>query len=274
MRTPPDRPTGHLDDFDKVDLAAPIGNIDCYGAQVNALTYNHAFELMKSWAEKRQSRYVCFAAVSTITYVHDSNIFHKAISNADLALADGMPVLWSIRRSGYPDQERLCGPDLIFWICEDAARNVIPVGFYGNTPGTLKKIKTHMTGLYPDLDIRYTYSPPFRELSEEEETRIIEDINSSGARFLLVGLGCPKQEIWMSRMRNRINAVMLGFGGAFELAANTQDLPPLWMQKSGLHWLYRIKDEPNRLLRRYFSQNSRFLLLVLRRFLGFNTKPK
>jgi N-acetylglucosaminyldiphosphoundecaprenol N-acetyl-beta-D-mannosaminyltransferase len=117
---------------------------------------------------------------------------------------------------------------------------------------------------YPNLHIRGLYSPPFRALTPEEEERTIERINSSGAKLLFVVLGCPKQEQWMASMAGRINAVMIGIGGALPVLIGMQKRAPKWMQRAGLEWLFRLLQEPRRLFKRYFVTNSVFLYLLSR----------
>jgi len=246
------------------DEGRPLATTDFFGVPVKALRYDEAFDLVRSWVALRTGRYVCFAAVATVIQAHDSPGFRVAVADADLVLPDGMPIVWFMRRTSHPRQERLCGPDLIFRLCADAARNRIPVGFYGSTPQTLALIRNRFAQRWPDLDIRYAYSPPFRPLTEAEESAILEDINASGIGLLFVGLGCPKQEDWMSRVRDRSRVVMFGIGGAFDVAAGTHPAPPRWVQKMGLQWAYRVRQEPRRLWRRYLYQNARFCWLVLK----------
>jgi N-acetylglucosaminyldiphosphoundecaprenol N-acetyl-beta-D-mannosaminyltransferase len=228
------------------------------------MRYEEVFDLVRRWAERRAGRYVCFAAVATVIQARDLPEFRAAAAGADLVLPDGMPVVWFLRRAGHPDQQRLCGPDLIFRLCADAARHQIPVGFFGSTPETLRLIHDRFVERWPALKIGYMHSPPFRPLTESEESAILDDINHSGIGLLFVGLGCPKQEIWMARVRDRSQVVMFGIGGAFNVAAGTHPAPPHWVQRMGLHWVHRIAQEPLRLWRRYLSQNARFCGLFLK----------
>lgn len=246
--------------------------IDHYGSRVDGITYDQVFDLIKTWAANREGRRICLAGVPTVLFSRDPDPFREAHGSADLVLPDGMPSVWALRRSGFPDQQRLCGPDLVFWLCRDAATHRIPVGFYGSDNATLGDIRQNLERLYPTLDIRYTHSPPFEPMSFEEERCDMDDINQSGARILFVGLSCPKQELWMARQCNRSEVLMIGIGGAFDVAAGHQSMPPIWMQRVGLHWLYRLIMEPRRLWKRYLVQNSLYLLVVLsdwlRRFAG------
>lgn len=247
---------------------APPDARELLGIALHALDYPQVSALVRSWAAARSSRYVCFAAAATVIHARDSAAFRASVLGADLVLPDGMPLVWLLRRGGAPRQPRLCGPDLIFRLCADAERHGIAVGFYGSTPATLRGIEASLRARFPALTVGYLHSPPFRPLSRAEQDRVVEDIARSGIGFLFVGLGCPKQELWMATMRGRVPAVMFGVGGAFEVAAGRQATPPAWMQRSGLHWLHRLAQEPRRLWRRYLVQNPRFLWLLLRRALS------
>ena len=114
--------------------------------------------------------------------------------------------------------------------------------------------------LYPELPLAGSHSPPFRDLTNPEEREVAARINASGARIVFVGLGCPKQEVWMARQRGRIKAVMIGVGAAFDFHAGVVKRAPRWMQNSGLEWLYRFAAEPRRLWQRYLVTNSLFVL--------------
>jgi N-acetylglucosaminyldiphosphoundecaprenol N-acetyl-beta-D-mannosaminyltransferase len=142
-----------------------------------------------------------------------------------------------------------------------AAKQGIAVGFYGGAPAVLSALMAETRRRWPDLKIAYSYSPPFRELTSQEDARIVEDIDASGIRILFVGLGCPRQEIWMARHRGEVAAVMVGVGAAFDFLAGAKKQAPQALQKAGLEWLFRLATEPRRLAKRYASQNPRFALL-------------
>lgn len=157
-------------------------------------------------------------------------------------------------------------------VLEIAAQEKIPVGFYGSTPDVLHSLVERMQVRYEDLEIALSVSPPFRVATPEEDARIIDEINRSGAKILFVGLGCPKQEIWMKEHRGRVNAAMLGVGAAFDFHSGFKPQAPAWMQKLGLEWLFRLLSEPGRLWKRYLYNNPRFLVLAAADLLGFLKK--
>ncbi|WP_457637190.1 WecB/TagA/CpsF family glycosyltransferase [Oceanithermus sp.] len=221
-----------------------------------------------NWAVQEDSRYVCAANVHMVMESYDSIDFRKVVNSADLVTPDGMPLVWMMRRLGVPNQSRVAGPELLPRVCEAAAQQGIPVGFYGGTADTLSGLTQHLLKRFPSLKIAYAHSPPFRPLSDEEDERVVREINSSGARILFVGLGCPKQERWMAEHRGRVRAVMIGVGAAFDFHAGKVRKAPAWMQRMGLEWLFRLAMEPRRLWRRYAKHNPRFVMLAIMQLLG------
>jgi N-acetylglucosaminyldiphosphoundecaprenol N-acetyl-beta-D-mannosaminyltransferase len=173
-----------------------------------------------------------------------------------------MPLVWVLRRLGLKDQNRVYGPDLTLSVCRAAADAGIPVGLYGGTPEALDALQKVYQERLPQLQIAYAYSPPFRPLTRDEDEAIVQAINRSGARIVFVGLGCPKQEQWVAGHRDRVQAVMLAVGAAFDFHSGRVEQAPRWMQRSGLEWLFRLLMDPRRLWRRYFKHNPRFLWLI------------
>ena len=150
----------------------------------------------------------------------------------------------------------------------EAQRNCIPVGFLGSTPLVLSKLLAAVRRKWPGLQIAYECAPPFRPLTTAEDESMVFEINSSGARLLFVGLGCPKQELWMAAHKGKVNAVMLGVGAAFDFLAGAKPQAPRWMMGVGLEWLFRLATEPRRLWKRYLKQNPRFIVLFALQLLG------
>jgi len=248
--------------------SASLMNRHVLGMRVDATDYDDATRRVVAWARERESRYVCVANVHMAMEAYDSDKFRRIVNEADLVTPDGMPLVWMLRKLGKPDQERVYGPELMLRVCEAAAREGLPVGFYGGAQETLDKLVASVKMKYPTLEVAYSCSPPFRQLSPDEDSRIVEEINVSGARILFVGLGCPKQEMWMASHRGRVQSVMLGVGAAFDFHAGRVPQAPAWMQRAGLEWLFRLITEPRRLWRRYAKHNPRFVLLATMQLLG------
>lgn len=235
--------------------------------RVDPTSYAEATAKVLSWAQAGESRYVCVANVHMVMEAHDDPHFRALVNAADLVTPDGMPLVWILKRKGFPRQERVYGPELTLRVAEEAARRGVPVGFYGGHPEALEALVRNLKARFPGLQVAYAYSPPFRPLTPEEDREVVEAINASGARILFVGLGCPKQERWMAEHKGKIRAVMLGVGAAFDLHAGRVRQAPRWMQRAGLEWLFRLLMEPRRLWRRYLKHNPRFMLLALQELL-------
>jgi N-acetylglucosaminyldiphosphoundecaprenol N-acetyl-beta-D-mannosaminyltransferase len=234
------------------------------GTRVDPSTYPEATELIASWARRAESRYVCVANVHMIMEAHDDPSFREVVNGADFVTSDGMPLVWGLRLQGARSARRVYGPDLTPLLCAIAARDAIPVGFFGADPGVRDAMIGKLLERYPGLQVVYAESPPYRDLTVDEDAAFADAINASGARILFVGLGCPKQERWMVRNVGRVDAVMLGVGAAFDFLAGTKPKAPPILQRLGLEWLFRLASEPRRLWRRYAYHNPRFVWLVCR----------
>jgi N-acetylglucosaminyldiphosphoundecaprenol N-acetyl-beta-D-mannosaminyltransferase len=231
------------------------------GMRVDATTYPDAARRVVGWAKSGESRYVCVATVNNVMEAHDDGRFLRAMNEADLVTPDGMPLVWGLRRLGIPKATRVYGPDLTPVVLDMAESEGIPVGFYGASPDVLRALLAAVARRWPDLHVAHASSPPFRDLSAEEDEEITLSIVASGARILFVGLGCPKQEQWMASHRGRLPAVMVGVGAAFDFLAGTKRQAPRILQRAGLEWAFRLATEPRRLWKRYLRNNPRFVLL-------------
>jgi N-acetylglucosaminyldiphosphoundecaprenol N-acetyl-beta-D-mannosaminyltransferase len=230
------------------------------GAPIDALTWDEALARLAGWAQAHESRVVCICnAHSVVTASRDAR-FAQVLAEADLCTPDGAPVAWMLRQLGHPAQQRINGPDLMWRYCAQAACRGGSIFLYGGSPQTLGLLQQRLRAAFPGLVIAGAISPPFRSLSADEDAEIVATINRSGAGLVWVGLGCPKQEQWMADHRNRVRAVMVGVGAAFDYHAGTVRRAPAWMQRAGLEWLHRLGSEPRRLWRRYLVTNTLFVL--------------
>jgi len=231
------------------------------GTRVDASTYAEVTARIIGWARRAESRYVCVANVHMLMEAHDDPAFRDVVNGADFVTSDGMPLVWALRLRGCSSAERVYGPDLTAAVCAAAAAANVPVGFYGANQAVREAMVASLIESFPGLDVAYSYSPPFRALTIDEESEIAADMNRSGAKVIFVGLGCPKQERWMARHIGRINGVMLGVGAAFDFIAGTKPRAPRILQRAGLEWLFRLVTEPRRLWWRYLYHNPRFVAL-------------
>ncbi|RYF79445.1 MAG: glycosyltransferase, partial [Chitinophagaceae bacterium] len=208
------------------------------------------------------SRYVCVANVHMLVEAYNSPLFGTVVENAAVVTSDGKPLTWALRLLHGIKQDRIAGMFLMQDLLKKAEGEGLPVFFYGSTPEVLKATNKHLREAYPKLEVGGLISPPFRALSADEEEAHVSAINASGARLVFVALGCPKQEKWMASMQGRINAVMIGVGAALPVMVGMRKMAPLWIQNSGLEWLFRLCLEPRRLFKRYAVTNSTFLYLL------------
>lgn len=216
---------------------------------------------MTALAAAHESSYVCCVnAHMTVEASHDAK-FRELVNRADFATSDGMPLTKALNWLSKQPQERVAGNDLTPAMFRAAEANGLSIFLYGGQEDVLSLMRERLRTEHPRLKIAGWESPPFRPLSDEEMIAVAERINASGANLVFVSLGCPKQERWMAAMHGRVNAVMLGVGGAFLLYAGKDTRAPLWMRKLCLEWTYRLALEPRRLWKRYLVTNSIFIWL-------------
>ena len=237
------------------------------GMRVDATSYEDASRRVARWARDGRSAYVCVANVHMIMETFDSSAFQRVVNGADLVTPDGRPLVWALRSLGVRDANQVRGADLTARVVELAAREGIPIGLYGGTPDLLETFARILERRYPGVRVVCRIAPPFRPLTPEEDEAVTGEILSSGARILFVGIGCPKQERWMEAHKERIPAVMLGVGAAFDFHTGRVRQAPGWMQVAGLEWLFRLLMDPRRLWKRYARHNPRFVLLFSLEFL-------
>ena len=252
---------------DRTSLIPSLNTGHLLPIHIDSTNYEDATNLILTWAESGERRYVCVANVHMVMEAHRDQGFRKIVNNSDLVTPDGMPLVWTMRLLGNENQNRVYGPTLTHHVCEIASQRGLPVGFYGGGSETIRSLIQNISRLFPSLRIAYAYSPPFRPLGPEEDAAVVQNINSSGTKILFIGLGCPKQERWMSNHLGKINAVMIGVGAAFDFHAGLKKQAPSWMMAVGLEWLFRLCSEPRRLWRRYLYNNPRYLFLVARQML-------
>jgi N-acetylglucosaminyldiphosphoundecaprenol N-acetyl-beta-D-mannosaminyltransferase len=233
------------------------------GQRLDATDYADATARVVDWARRGESRYVCLSNVHMVMEGWDDQNFRQIINTADLITTDGVPLVWCLRALGVPSAVRVYGPDLTLHVCATAAQQQLAIGLYGGTAQSLKEFAALLQSRFPAIEIACSIAPPFRPLTAAEDATYTKQLAESGARILFVGIGCPKQEIWMSEHRGRLNMPMLGVGAAFDFHAGRIKQAPAWLQAIGLEWLFRLLMEPRRLWRRYAWHNPRFVLFFI-----------
>jgi exopolysaccharide biosynthesis WecB/TagA/CpsF family protein len=203
--------------------------------------------------------------------------FCEALARFDLVAADGQPVRWALNLlHGAGLRERVYGPALMDRLCARAAAEGLPIYLYGGSREVLVRLSETLRERHRGLCIAGAEAPPFRPLTPAEDRASTERIQRSGARLVFIGLGCPKQELFAAAHADRIHAVQLCVGAAFDFLAGAKPMAPRWMQACGLEWLFRLVSEPRRLWRRYLVANSEFVVRLggelLRRMLGARSR--
>ena len=239
-----------------------IRKCNILGVNVSCLNMKTLLEYIKGNLDKIKGKYICVTNVHTLVTSYDDEKYRNVQNGAILVLPDGGPVAKECRKRGYTETERTTGPDFLNEVLKVSGRHHYKHFFYGSTEETLTKLKKSIDDKYNNVDIVGMYSPPFRKLTKEEDESIIKMINESKADFLWVGLGAPKQEIFMAEHKDKINSLMVGVGAAFDYVAGNIKRAPKWMQKMNLEWLYRLMQDPIRLFNRYLYTNTKFIVLA------------
>ena len=241
-----------------------LPSVEVVGAPVTALKLNDQVDLMVEWGKQRLSKVVCVANVHMLMESQHNGHLKRVLDSADLVTPDGMPLVWMMRLLGEDSQDRVAGMDIFEKACKLSQEKDVSIYLIGSTQSVLDSIEARLRRDFPNLKIAGLESPPFRELSAQEDDAVVERINSSGAGITFVALGCPKQERWMSAHQGRIKSVMVGVGGVFPVYAGLQKHAPKWTRDFGLEWSYRLMQEPRRLFGRYSSTIPPFIYLAVK----------
>lgn len=230
---------------------------------------NHEKALMTvlNWTNNKSGKYVCVSNVHMCMEAFDNQEYSSIINNADLTVPDGKPLVWAQKLLEHKEASHVRGTDLTLELCKEAEKKRIPIGLYGGSQDALDNFNVFLKKKFPDLKTAYSFSPPFRPLTKKEDDLYTAQINESGAKILFVGLGCPKQEIWMAEHKNRVNCVMIGVGAAFDFLSGDKKEAPKWMQNIGIEWVFRLASEPDRLWKRYLKHNPRFVVLFIKQLM-------
>jgi N-acetylglucosaminyldiphosphoundecaprenol N-acetyl-beta-D-mannosaminyltransferase len=214
------------------------------------------------------------AAVNLLISARDEPATMSAVLDTTLAVPDGQPLVWALHLLGHRRATRVYGPDLMKHWCERAARNGTPTYLYGGRDDAAREeLERRLRERHPGLRIAGGCSYAFRPLGEplltpDERGRLIAEIDSSGAQVVWVGIGQPRQELWMNEMQGLLQApILVGVGAAFDFHAGLVSQAPPWLGRHGLEWLYRLSREPRRLWRRYLLGNPRFVAAFAHQYL-------
>ncbi|RME56144.1 glycosyltransferase [Candidatus Parcubacteria bacterium] len=219
-------------------------------------------------AKQSQKGFVCVANVHMLVEARKDMRLRKVLDQAGLVTSDGMPLVWALKIQGNKHAKRVAGPDLVLELCKKAQKENIPVYFFGSSRETINALEVAIGMRFPNLLVVGYESPSELPQCPRVDFDVLARLRRSGAKIIFVGLGCPKQEYWMYAYSPYLSAQLVGVGAAFDFIAGTLKRAPLWMQKSGLEWFYRLCSEPRRLWRRYLTTNSLFIWYYLIERLG------
>lgn len=235
----------------------PVCNI--MGVNIAAINMAWLLKFLEQNLDDLRGDYICVSNVHTTVTAYEDEKYKDIENGGIMAIPDGGPLSSVGRKRGYVNMERTTGPSLMGEIFKISAEKGYRHYFYGSTDETLQILKQRLEKSYPGIEIAGMYSPPFRLLTEDESKTVIENINNAKPDFIWVGLGAPKQEIWMAEHQGRVEGLMIGVGAGFDYFAGKIQRAPQWMQERDLEWAYRLWQEPKRLFKRYFHTNIKFI---------------
>lgn len=235
----------------------PVCNI--LGVDVAAINMDWLLEFTSKNIHQLSGDYMCVSNVHTTVMSYEDPEYRAIQNGGIMAIPDGGPLSSVGRKRGFAEMQRTTGPSYLEEILKLSEQHGWRHYFYGGTEETLEKLRIELLQKYPNLQIAEMYSPPFRPLTAEEDSLVIERINEAKPDFVWVGLGAPKQERWMAAHQGKIQGFMVGVGAAFDYLAGNIKRAPNWMQRCSLEWLYRLLQDPKRLFKRYLETNTKFI---------------
>ena len=232
------------------------------GVPVATLSCEELSAAVRAWILSGARAYVSCASVHLIEIGHAAPAVREALCAADLVLADGAPVAWAARWLGGDAVNRVTGSD-VFELLSSEPGSFYRHFFYGSTPAVLDRLVANVGTEFPEAVIVGAYSPPFID-DVEADAAGLDMINAARPDIVWVGLGAPKQDLWMHANRAKLDAaVLIGVGAVFDFVAGTRRRAPIWMRRRGVEWLFRLAVEPRRLWRRYLVTNTTFVFGVV-----------
>ncbi len=256
------------------DVKSSLKWTNVLGVRVSAVNLKSATGLIQKAIEDGSKEYVCVRDAHGVVRCQKDPELRSIHNRAFLVTPDGMPLVWALKHAGHVESDRVYGPDLMLSVFDAGSAKGLRHFLYGATAETLEQLQARLLAKFPQARIVGSYAPPFRQLSMQEEADIADRLNRSDADIIWVGLSSPKQELWMARMRDRLEAPMLiGVGAAFDFHAGLKRQAPRVIQRSGFEWAFRLLCEPRRLWRRYALVVPTFISLTAFQRLGLRKFP-
>lgn len=242
----------------KVDKSQ-IPTCNIMGVNIAAINMEWLLKYLDKNLKDLSGDYICVSNVHTTVTSYEEPDYCAIQNGGIMAIPDGGPLSTVGRKRGHKNMARTTGPSLMGEIFKISVEKGYRHFFYGSKQETLDLLDKKLKDSYPGIRIAGMYSPPFRPLTAEEDESVIKMINEAGTDFVWIGLGAPKQEIWMAEHQGKIEGLMLGVGAGFDYYAGNIERAPEWMQKSNLEWLHRLIQDPRRLFHRYWHTNTKFI---------------
>jgi N-acetylglucosaminyldiphosphoundecaprenol N-acetyl-beta-D-mannosaminyltransferase len=236
---------------------------DIFGVPISRVSLTELARLLER-RDEEQAVVVNVCNVHSVMSARTDRALAEAFENAQVNTPDGMPLVWVLRSRGHEKQERVGGVAICRHVIEYGLSRGWKHYFYGSTDATLDRLQRKLTSEYPSINIAGAFSPPFRDVSDDELETQLDQVKATKPDIVWVGLGMPKQERWMRRARAQLpGRVLIGVGAAFDFLSGTKPQAPAFLQQAGLEWAFRLACEPRRLWRRYAWNNPAFLALWL-----------
>jgi N-acetylglucosaminyldiphosphoundecaprenol N-acetyl-beta-D-mannosaminyltransferase len=254
-----------------------FNRINVLGVGLSAINLDLALGAIDAALARKSKGYVCVTGVHGVMEAQQDESLRLILNQSFLNTPDGMPMVWLGRLNGAREMDRVYGPDLMLLVCELAQKKGYTHFLYGGAEGVAQELRKRLEAKFPAIQIVGTYTPPFRPLDAGEEAGLIRIVKETKPDIFWVGLSTPKQEKFMAKFCDKLDATLFfGVGAAFDFHAGRVRQAPRWMQRSGLEWLFRLYCEPRRLWRRYLRNNPLFAVRVLCQWAGlkkYELKP-
>jgi N-acetylglucosaminyldiphosphoundecaprenol N-acetyl-beta-D-mannosaminyltransferase len=262
----------NLNDIKSPAVSTDIPRVNILGVGVTPVNIPQTIEIMEGWRTEGRREYVLCTSVHGLVEAQRDPEIRSALNKSGLTTEDGMPLVWWCQLAGHVDASRVTGTDLLMAMADRANRNGHRHYFYGGSPQVVGSMVARLREQFPGMNIVGYHSPPFRQLTPEEDAADIQAINDTKPDYVWIGLGMPKQDKWIAQHLGKIEAAaLLGVGAAFDFVAGAKPRAPLWMQRSGFEWLFRLVTEPRRLAHRYLVYNTIFIVRALQQIAGWKS---
>ncbi|GAC13713.1 WecB/TagA/CpsF family glycosyltransferase [Aliiglaciecola lipolytica] len=238
--------------------------VNVLGLAIDPIEFTEAVDKIIFFAKSRPTQFVCVNSAQDVVIAQHDSRFRKIVNQANLATADGWPVVWNIRSQGLQLSDRVTGPDLMLAVCDKGRSHELKHFLYGGVEEVPSLLTGKLKQSFPDINICGAYSPPFRKLTAAEDQAEIDLINQSEADVLWIGISTPKQHFWVEDHLDKLNVgVVITVGAAFDFHSGRVKRAPKWMRENGLEWFHRAVKEPKRLGMRYLKYLPQFFIMSI-----------